>query len=163
MARGFRIRPAALNQMGIVAALFRAYADTLDVDLAYQGFEAEVACLPGAYAPPAGILLIAFSVIGDPLGCVGVRPQPMGGTCEMKRLYTTPAARGAGVGRALATAAIEFATRAGFLHMQLDTLPTMRAAQALYRHLGFEVVPAYYDSPVPGTIFMRKTLGPREP
>lgn len=80
----------------------------------------------------------------------------------MKRLHTRPNARGAGVGRALAAAAIEAAVQAGYRSPRLDTLPDMFAARALYRNLGFETTPAYYDTPVAGTIFMRKLLaGPK--
>jgi GNAT superfamily N-acetyltransferase len=154
------IRPAAAAEMGSVARLFREYADALGVDLSYQGFAAELAALPGAYSPPGGTLLLAFSAAGDPVGCVGVRPLAEPGVCEMKRLHVTPSARGSGLGRALAVAAIEAATWAGHTAMCLDTLPPMIAAQTLYRQLGFAVTPAYYDSPVPGTIFMRKPLGP---
>jgi ribosomal protein S18 acetylase RimI-like enzyme len=160
MDRSFLIRPASATDLGAVRALFRAYADALGVDLSYQGFEAELATLPGAYAPPNGALLMALSRAGDPVGCVGVRPLPEPGTCEMKRLHTTAAARGAGIGRALAEAAIEAARRAGYVAMRLDTLPAMIVAQTLYRDLGFEITPPYYNSRVPGTIFMRKTLGP---
>jgi ribosomal protein S18 acetylase RimI-like enzyme len=143
--------------MAAVATLFRAYATSLDVDLEYQGFEREVTELPGAYAAPAGALLLAWS--GDQaVGCVAVRPLPEQGVCEMKRLHTRVLARGAGIGKALAMAAIEAGRAAGYRCMRLDTLPSMLAAQALYRRLGFEVTPAYYDSPVPGTIFMRKIL-----
>ncbi|MGD0107668.1 MAG: GNAT family N-acetyltransferase [Rhodopila sp.] len=158
---GFSIRPAAASEMGIVAALFREYADGLGVDLSFQGFEAELATLPGAYAAPAGALLIAVSLTGKLLGCVGVRPLGEPGVCEMKRLYTTAAARGAGVGRALAVAAIAAATRAGYVTMRLDTLPAMLAAQTLYRQLGFGITPGYYESPVQGTIFMKKDLDPQ--
>jgi GNAT superfamily N-acetyltransferase len=154
----FTIRPAAENEMGTVATLFREYADALGVDLSFQGFEAELAALPGPYAPPAGALLIAFSAAGDPVGCVGVRPFPEAGTCEMKRLHLTPGARGGGLGRTLAEAAIDAATRAGYARMRLDTLPTMIAAHSLYRRLGFEPTPPYYATPVPGTIFMQRTL-----
>ena len=76
----------------------------------------------------------------------------------MKRLHTRPNARGAGVGRALALAAIRAATQAGYRTMRLDTLPGMVAAGALYRSLGFATTPACYDTPLTGTIFMRKTL-----
>jgi ribosomal protein S18 acetylase RimI-like enzyme len=159
MQSGFSIRPAGANEMSTVAKLFREYADALEVDLTYQSFDLELATLPGAYAPPAGALLIAISnAAGDPVGCVGVRPLADPGTCEMKRLHTTPAVRGAGIGRALAEAAIEAATNAGYTSMHLDTLPGMTAAQTLYRRLGFEVTPAYYQPPVHGTIFMRKQL-----
>ena len=158
MAGGFSIRPAAVDEMGSVATLFRAYAGALGVDLSYQGFEAELATLPGAYTPPDGALLIAVSSGGDAVGCVGVRKLAEPGVCEMKRLHVAPDARGAGIGRALVVAAIEAATRAGYAAMRLDTLPTMAAAAALYRRLGFETTPAYYDTPVAGTLFMRKAL-----
>jgi ribosomal protein S18 acetylase RimI-like enzyme len=163
MNPAFSIRPAAANEMGKVATLFREYAAALGVDLSYQGFEAELAALPGHYVPPAGALLLAFSAAGAPVGCVGVRPflaEP--GTSEMKRLHITPTARNGGLGRALAEAALEAATLAGYAQMRLDTLPEMFAAQALYRRLGFETTPPYYDTPVPGTIFMRKRLRPAE-
>jgi ribosomal protein S18 acetylase RimI-like enzyme len=160
MDRAFSIRQAGAGEMDVVAGLFREYAAALDTDLSYQGFEAELASLPGLYEPPNGALRLAFSAAGEPVGCVAVRPLTEPGFCEMKRLHVTLAARGSGLGRALALAAIEAATRAGYVCMRLDTLPTMKAALALYRHLGFETSPAYYDSPVPGTIFMRKTLQP---
>ena len=158
MAPAFTIRPAAARDIAMVASLFREYAASLAVDLAYQGFEAELASLPGAYAPPAGALLIAVSPQSEPLGCVAVRKLPEPGFCEMKRLYAKVSARGAGLGRALAVAAIEAATGAGYNTLLLDTLPTMTAAQTLYRDLGFETMQPYYETPVPGTLFMRKRL-----
>ncbi len=158
MKPAFSIRPASASESETVATLFRDYAAALGVDLSFQGFEAELAALPGAYAPPAGALLLALGPGDTPVGCVAVRPLRVPGTCEMKRLYTNPAARGSGVGRALAIAAITAARHAGYHTMRLDTLPTMVAARALYRDLGFETTPAYYDTPVPGTIFLRRSL-----
>jgi len=158
MASTVSIRPAAANEMDTVATLFREYAASLGVDLAYQGFEAELAGLPGAYAPPSGTLLLALDPTSTPLGCVAIRALHEPGICEMKRLHLRPSARGAGIGRALAMAAIEAARKAGYRAMRLDTLPTMEVAQALYRSLGFETTPPYYDTPVAGTIFMRKML-----
>ncbi len=162
MDLGFSVRPAVAIDMDAVASLFREYANSLGVDLSYQGFEAELAGLPGAYAPPGGALLLAWSADGIPIGCVGVRPLAEPGSCEMKRLYVRGPGRSIGGGRALAVAAIEAATAAGYLTMRLDTLPAMTAAQALYQRLGFEITPPYYASAVAGTIFMRKTLGPPE-
>ncbi len=158
MERPFSIRAATAGDMGSIAALFRTYARGIGVDLSYQGFEQELASLPGAYAPPLGALFIAVSATEAPIGCVAVRPFGEPGVCEMKRLHTLPDSRGAGIGSALAAAAIEAATQAGFATMLLDTLPSMTAALTVYRRLGFEVTSAYYDSPLPDTIFMRKAL-----
>jgi ribosomal protein S18 acetylase RimI-like enzyme len=158
MAPGFSIRQAGAREMAAVAALFREYVASLGVDLSYQGIEAELASLPGAYTPPSGALLLAVSPLSQPLGCVAMRRLTEDGACEMKRLYTAPSARGLGLGRALAMAAISAAMQAGYRTMRLDTLPGMQAAQSLYRGLGFEVTPPYYATPVAGTLFMRKTL-----
>lgn len=146
--------------MAAVASLFRDYQAALGADLSYQGFQAELMSLPGLYALPDGALLLAVSPQANPLGCVAVRKLPETGACEMKRLYVTPSTRGMGLGRALAVAAIDAAMRAGYRTMRLDTLPSMVSAQALYRTLGFEATPAYYDTPVASTVFMRKTLLP---
>lgn len=139
--------------------LFAAYAASLGVDLSYQGFEAELAALPGAYAPPSGALLLARAAEGgEPLGCVAVRPMDAPGCCEMKRFYVSPAARGLGLGRALLDAAVEAARTMGHREMRLDTLPFMSAAAALYRRAGFVEVAPYYHTPVAGTLFMARDL-----
>lgn len=141
-----------------VVALFRLYAASLDVDLAYQGFETELAAMPGKYAPPSGALLLARDASGLSVGCVGLRALDDAGCCEMKRLYVAPAGRGLGLGRALVEAIVERACRLGHRELCLDTLPSMLDAQALYRRMGFEVIAAYYPSPVAGTVFMRLGL-----
>jgi GNAT superfamily N-acetyltransferase len=146
------------DDIAAVADLFRGYAESLPVDLAYQDFAAELAGLPGKYAPPKGALLLARGGDGSPLGCVALRAIAHEGCCEMKRLFLLPAARGTGLGRALAEAAIAEARRLGYTELRLDTLPTMQAAQRLYEQLGFRRIAPYYG-PVPdGTIFMALTL-----
>ncbi len=151
------IRPADVpRDLDVVRALFREYADGLGVDLAFQGFDAEVAGLPGKYAPPAGRLLLAWR--GDePLGCIALRPL-RGRDCEMKRLYVRPAARGASLGRRLAERICAEARAAGYARICLDTLPSMAAAQALYRALGFVEIAPYVFNPVAGTKFMALDL-----
>jgi ribosomal protein S18 acetylase RimI-like enzyme len=141
-----------------VARLFADYAASLDIDLTYQAFDEELASLPGQYAPPFGALLLARNLAGRPLGCVALRPFGDAGACEMKRLYVAPSGRGSGVGRALALAIVAEGRRIGYREMLLDTLPVMRPAIGLYRALGFRSVEPYYDTPVPGTIFLRLDL-----
>jgi len=149
----------APDDLAAVVVLFRAYAASLAVDLAYQNFEAEMQAMPGAYAPPAGALLLARDADGTPLGAVALRPTAETGRCEMKRLYVSPAGRGRGVGERLVNKLAATALRIGYREMWLDTLPDMVAAQALYRRLGFEVAAPYYATPVAGTVFMRRVLG----
>ena len=138
--------------------LFRAYASSLDVDLSYQNFEAEMAAMPGKYAPPAGELLLARMSNGTPVGCIGLRPIEPSGCCEMKGLYVSPDGRGSGIGKTLVEAIVREAERIGYRQMRLDTLPSMAEAVALYRKSGFEPMEPYYATPVIGTIFMRRAL-----
>ena len=143
--------------IGEIRQLFEEYARSLGIDLGFQSFDKELAGLPGAYSRPTGCLL--FATTGDrSLGCVAVRRLDTE-FCEMKRLYIRPEARREGVGRALAEAAVAFGRVAGYHAMRLNTLPTMAAAQALYRQLGFRDVLPYRHNPVPGTSFMELVFG----
>ncbi len=161
MPSAFALTPAiSAADLAEVARLFDAYAASLDVDLDYQDFAGELAALPGKYASPAGALLLARDAAGEAIGCVGLRPLADPGACEMKRLYVAPAGRGLGLGRALMQAVTDQARHQGYREMRLDTLPTMTAAQSLYRQAGFEPMPPYYDTPVAGTVFMRLSLAP---
>ncbi len=152
MAVPVTIHEADPDQMPLVRALFEEYARSIGIDLGFQHFEDELAGLPGAYAGPGGCLWLARRG-EEPVGCVAVRPLDEG-VCEMKRLYVRPAARGQGVGRLLATTAVEFGRRAGYRVMRLDTLATMAAARGLYRGLGFREVPAYCYNPFPDAVFL---------
>jgi ribosomal protein S18 acetylase RimI-like enzyme len=58
---------------------------------------------------------------------------------------------------------VKEAERIGYREMRLDTLPSMAGAIALYRKLGFQPIEPYYDTPVFGTIFMRRSLVERSP
>ena len=137
--------------------LFRAYAEWLALDLCFQGFEEEVAGLPGCYAPPAGRLLLAKTA-GEAAGCVGLRPLAPD-ICEMKRLWVEPGFGGRGLGRALAEASIAAARTIGYRCMRLDTFPErMPAAQHLYRSLGFVEIPPYYHNPLPGVVMLELQL-----
>ena len=146
----------ATADVDAVRVLFREYADSLGVDLNYQGFDREVRDLPGDYAPPAGTLLLARNN-DEMVGCVGVRAIDER-TAEMKRLYVRPTGRGLGLGRTLAEAAVTFARSAGYERMRLDTLPQMQRAQDLYRALGFVTIEPYRYSAVPGTVYMELEL-----
>ena len=153
------IAPARIPEdVETVRSLFRDYVASLGIDLGFQDVEAELAGLPGKYAPPRGAILIARAAGGDAVGCVALRPLPEPGACEMKRLYVKPSARGLDLGRRLALAVIAAAREAGYDLLRLDTLAGMGAAQGLYATLGFEPTAAYYDNPVPGTRYLALNL-----
>ena len=122
--------------------LFRAYADSLPFSLDFQNFAEELAGLPAPYTPPAGCLLLAREA-GTTIGVVALKPLAPG-IAEIKRLYVVPGARGAGVGRRLAERALEAASAKGYERVRLDThRPSMEAAMALYRRLGFVEIAPY--------------------
>ena len=144
------------EQVETVRALFREYAVAIATDLEYQGFSAELAALPLPYVPPQGALLIALAN-GEVAGCVAMRPLD-GATGEMKRLYTRPAFRALGLGQRLVEAVVRTAREAGFAELRLDTLPSMVAAQSLYRRLEFVEIPPYNSTHLPGTRFFTRVL-----
>jgi putative acetyltransferase len=79
--------------------------------------------------------------------------------CEMKRLYVRPQYRKSGLGRALAERAIQVARTLGYSFVWLDTVQSiMGRAVALYRALGFEPIPPYWNSPLPGSEYMELKL-----
>ena len=159
VAGSFNIIPARTGgDLSVVAELMQRYSDELRIDLSFQGFIDEVCSLPGRYAEPRGALLLCRSGEGTPLGCVAMRPLKPPRSCEMKRLFVSPLARGRNIGSALVSAVIQVAADARYEEMTLDTLPSMDAAQALYRKAGFTDCDPYYETPIPGTRFMKVTL-----
>lgn len=160
---------ATSDDIALARALFVEYARWLAVDLCFQGFDRELATLPGAYAPPRGRLLLAGPA-GEAFGCIALRPLDATRACggagpgsqpdvgEVKRLYVRPAQRGAGWGRRLAVALIGQARAIGYAELKLDTLDWMADARRLYAQLGFRECAPYYDNPLPGVVYMALAL-----
>jgi len=159
MLRGMPVRRAdpALD-LTTVRVLFREYAQSLGFALDFQGFESELAALPGEYAEPRGTILLAHSASGEPWGVVALRPLDDDGVCEMKRMYVRPEARGQGLGRILGEAIVAAARERGYRAMRLDTIDTMTAAIELYRSLGFREIGAYRFNPLPGALYFEAGL-----
>ncbi len=158
IATCMRIRQALTSEeVALSRTLFEEYAGWLGVDLSFQGFTAEVAGLPGVYAPPWGRLLLALPGSSGASGCVALRPLG-DGVCEMKRLFVRSAFRRQGIGKRLAEQVIAEARAIGYRAMKLDTLPCMRAAIRLYEELGFVRCAAYYETPLAQPVFMELQL-----
>ncbi|MDA8637827.1 GNAT family N-acetyltransferase [Rhodospirillales bacterium] len=153
----FEIRKAdGAEDMAIAADLFREYQTWLDVDLCYQDFEAELVNVAEMYAPPRGVIFIA-SVNGDDVGVGALRPVS-DTCCEMKRVYVRESARGSGIGKTIIDLLITHGKTSGYASMILDTLPKLKTAQAIYKALGFQEIPAYYKNPLPGVVYYEKIL-----
>ena len=148
--------PGSREEWREARLLIEEYAASLNVDLCFQNIGHELEHLAEEYGPPSGAFLLAREN-GVALGCVGLR-RTAEGVGEMKRLYAVPAARGKGVGRMLAEAIVAAARDLGFASVVLDTLPTMKEAQALYASLGFKPTSAYRFNPIQGTAYLELRL-----
>ena len=144
-------------QIAQARELFLEYAASLGFSLCFQGFDKELAELPGDYAPPDGRLLLA-EYDGKLAACVALHKLESG-ICEMKRLYLRPQFRGKGLGRALAERIIADARQIGYHRMRLDTVePVMKDAVAMYRKLGFSEIAPYRPNPIAGAMYMELEL-----
>jgi putative acetyltransferase len=144
------------EHMDSIRTLFREYESSLGVDLCFQSFEEELKGLPGKYAPPDGVLLMALSG-QEPAGCCALRKLEEG-VCEMKRLYVRPEFRGQGLGRNLADSIVNSAVGLGYDTMLLDTLDRLKKAMVMYESMGFERTVPYYSNPLPGVVYWRLDL-----
>lgn len=151
------IQVETIEHIDAARELFREYESWLDVDLCFQGFEVELAGLPGKYTTPDGRLLLAY-MDEDLAGCIALRKLE-DGICEMKRLFVRSDFRGAGIGVQLIERLIADAREIGYGLMRLDTYPSkMAKAVSLYESHGFRQIEPYYDNPHKGVLFMEKML-----
>lgn len=169
MSASFPVREASgTRDVALAREMFLEYASTLPISLCFQGFDEEVATLPGRYVPPSGRLFLAGPP-GEAVGCVALRlldppPEALGGeraapVGEVKRLYVRPVARGTGTGRRLVGAVVDAARTFGYRTLCLDTLDEMREARALYESFGFTTTGRYYGPESEGVHYYAMKLG----
>ena len=151
------IQAETADQIEAARMLFREYEAWLGLDLCFQGFDAELAELPGKYALSDGRLLLAYS--DESLaGCIALRKLE-DGICEMKRLYVRDEFQGQKIGVQLIERLIRDARGIGYKKMRLDTYPAkMAKAVSLYESHGFRPIEPYYKNPHEGVLFMELTL-----
>ena len=150
------IQPTNAAEWDQVRELFREYWTSFGFSPCFQGFGAEVAGLPGAYAPPGGALVMAL-IDGQAAGCAALRRFDAE-RAEAKRLFVRSQFRGQGVGRALLDWVIAEARALGYREMVGDTVPQMAVALAMYDRAGFERTGPYAEAPTPGAIYLRLKL-----
>ena len=136
--------------------LFTQYAQSLEIDLAFQGFSKELESIREQYSAPTGTLLLCYKA-GLAVGCIAVRRLD-DGVAELKRMFVQEEYRKYGIGQMLLTGAIHAANALGYKYIRLDTLATMKKALDLYRSAGFYEIPSYRYNPVPDAVFMEKRL-----
>jgi GNAT superfamily N-acetyltransferase len=150
------IEATTSQQLDEVRHLVRSFVDwhkarhQQDIDLIDEYFdpavfEAELAGLPGKYAPPEGRLLLAL-YDGKIAGCVALRKID-DQNCEMKRMFVYAQYHGKKVGQALAAAIIDEGRKIGYTWMKLDTSIRQVEAIGLYQKMGFRKTWPYYDVP----------------
>jgi len=168
-----------------VRRLLREYEASLGVSLCFQGFQRELAELPGEYAPPGGRLLLCSAGVpptvagasrsrsrgpdAHPAGAGGETPAPHqtvgcvalrrvdDATCEMKRLYLRPGFRGKGAGDCWPWPSSAKRGKSATKRCDWIRLPRCEA-RTLYESLGFERIEPYYHNPMQGAIFMELEL-----
>jgi putative acetyltransferase len=146
------------EQIAEARRLFEEYAASLGFSLCFQGFDRELAGLPGEYAAPRGRLLLVY-VDGAPAGCAALHAFGNDGDCEVKRLFVRPAFRGHGLGRQLMDTVLEAARTIGYRRMLLDTVSgKMDKAIAMYRQYGFLEREPYRENPQPGVMYMQMKI-----
>ena len=145
------------EQIEMIRTLFLEYQQWLNFSLCFQGFDKELAELPGKYAPPLGRLYLV-NCNGQTAGCIALRPMEEEGVCELKRLYVREQFRGNGIGKYLTKTILSDAAEIGYRTMRLDTLQRMETARGLYTSLGFTVIPAYYHNPLEEVVYMELAI-----
>lgn len=154
------IRADTPELIGAARSLVSEYVDHLDALFPGHGmrghFAGELTGFAETYAPPDGRILLA-EVDGEAAGVVVLRGlEP--GTCEARRLYVRPGARGRGAARALMEALMDEARAAGYSTMRLVTVQSFDAAIGLYERMGFRRVAAYRETGMEGILSMEREL-----
>ena len=100
---------------------------------------------PQDFSPPGGAFLVLEDG-GRPVACGGVKRLD-DETCEIKRMYVVPEARGQGVASVLLRALEEEGRRLGYAIARLDTGPHQPHAQRLYERAGYRSIPNFNANP----------------
>lgn len=156
MAEKINYKKLETQEIGQTKELLEEYIDSLHLDLSFQDIQEEMTSFPDKYREPAGAFIIAKC--GEIVcGCVGLKRINLD-ICEMKRLFVRDDFKGLGIGKRLIELILLEAKKKGYRKIRLDTLPSMKKAQDLYRYFGFYEIEPYVFNPVEGSIFFEREL-----
>ena len=145
------------KELNVIRDLFREYEKELNEDICFQSFDEELKHPLKKYGPPGGDLILAYWE-DEIAGCIALTGMKEPRVCEMKRLFVKPSFRKNKIGRILIEELLSSAKDRDYEKMRLDTFSKLQAAVHLYNQFGFENISAYYNNPLPGVIYMEKTL-----
>ena len=138
------------------SALFKEYAEWLNIDLSFQNFEEELLQLKEMYSEPTGAIFL-LQQENEFIGCVAYRKKGEG-IAELKRMYIKPTTRKNGGGTILLEKALAAAKLLGYQLIRLDTLANMTPAINLYKKHGFYEIQPYYFNPEKNAVFFERKL-----
>ncbi len=146
---GYALRPIARDDEEAMAAIIRTVMPEFGATgCGFAINDPEVDWMSRAYSEPRH----AYFVVerdGVVLGGGGIAPLAGGdgSTCELRKMYFLPEARGIGAGAMMMSRCLDAAREAGFARCYLETLTGMDAAQRLYERSGFRRI----DGPMGAT------------
>ena len=130
-----------------------------EISATYDGLELDGPDMPKAgpeeLSPPGGAFIVGWWN-GEAVCCGGVKRLDEK-TCEIKKMYVVPEARGRGVARALLEALEEKAREQGYTVSRLDTGPRQSRAQLMYERAGYAPIENFNGNPV-ASFFGEKAL-----
>ena len=150
------MRVSSEDPEGEIASALLA-AMTGEIDHLYRDREGSIhhlALSPAEMAPPGGAFLVLRDG-GEPIGCGGLK-RLAEGTCEIKRMYLAPTARGHGLSRLILSALEDRARELGYRVARLDTGDRQPSARRLYEGAGYRRIPDYNGNRVARLWFERE-------
>ena len=156
------LRPITAADDAAMAAIIRSVMPEFGASgCGFAINDPEVDWMSKAYAVPRHAYFV-LEHAGQVLGGGGIAPLAGGDadTCELRKMYFLPGARGLGAGAAMMARCLKAARDAGFRQCYLETLTGMDAAMRLYERSGFRRI----DAPMGDTghggcnIFYLRTL-----
>ena len=146
---GFFLRPIEPRDDAAIATIIRSVMPEFGAGGAgFAIHDPEVAAMSAAYCAPRSAYFV-LEDDGKVLGGGGVaqlaKAEP--DTCELRKMYFLPEARGIGAGTAMMEHCLKAARELGFSQCYLETLTGMDAAMRLYERSGFRRI----DGPMGAT------------